>query len=394
MDGDRGGTSGDLVEILRDGRTRTRTELAAMTGQTRATISQRLDPLQRLGLVGTAQAQASTGGRPSAAYEFKPEARVVLVADLGVRHATLALTDLAGTPIATTVIDIQIADGPDVVMPEVVAAMDQLVASVGSGRTVAGVGVGIPGPVEHSTGRPTSPPIMPGWDRYDIVEALSAHYGARIFVDNDANLGALGEQTVAYPDLDELLYIRVASGVGAGIITGGRLVHGVQGAAGDLGHVFSQAAAGRQCRCGNTGCVETVAGGIGIAQLLSEAGVRADNADDVTELARAGDLEAIRALRLAGQALGEVLATCIALLNPRLIALGGELATAGESLISGVRQVVFARTLPLASRDLEVVLAKGGALGGAIGAARLVLDNVLDADSINAEVAALAAPVG
>lgn len=385
MNGRRGTSAGDLLGILRGG-PRTRTELAMLTAQTRATVSQRLDALELIGLVGLAANQASTGGRPSATYEFRAGAGVILAVDLGVQHATVAVADLAGQPLATKSYPIRISDGPQRIIPFVAERLDALLADLTWSGPIAGVGVGIPGPVEHSTGRPTSPPIMPGWDRYDIMGTLRQHYRAPVLVDNDANILALGERRLFYPDFGDLIVVKVGSGVGAGIICGGNLVRGTLGAAGDLGHVYSPQADGLRCRCGNIGCVEAVAGGIGIADSLG-LGPGAV-ASDVADLARAGDLRAIGALRRAGHALGEVLATCIALLNPRAVVLAGDLATVGESLIAGVRQAVFARSLPLASRDLQVVLARSGELGGVIGATQLMLDAVLAPDYVDQLVAA------
>ncbi len=380
----------DLINLLRDGKRHTRSELAGRTGRSIATISQQLQTLEKFGIVARAEGLHRTGGRPANTYVFVPTVGAILAVDLGVRHATLAVTDLTGNPLKTATYPIDIADGPDIILPDVIRKLDELVQSVDMTGRVAGVGMGIPGPVEQSTGRPSTPPIMPGWDHYDIVDSLSRHYSAPAFVDNDANLLAVGERRSVYPEVDDLIYVKVASGVGSGVITGGALIHGAQGAAGDLGHVFSALAHDRQCRCGNVGCVETVAGGIGVAKVLSEAGIPAHNAGDVAMLARSGNLDAIRALRVAGLALGEVLSTCIAILNPRLIVLGGELATAGESLIAGVRQVVFTRTLPLAGQDLQVVTARSGDLGGVIGAAHLVIERVFEPHYLDQQLTELA----
>jgi len=161
-------------------------------------------------------------------------------------------------------------------------------------------------------------------------------------------------------------------------------VHGAEGAAGDIGHVYTPLAEDLPCRCGNTGCLEALAGGLSIAHQLRELGLAAEGAPDVAALARSGNIEAIRALRESGRAIGSVLATCIALLNPRVIALGGELSTVGEALLAGVRESVYRRTLPLAAQHLRVVPARSGRLGGARGAARLVLDTVFDPAALDA----------
>jgi predicted NBD/HSP70 family sugar kinase len=374
------GSAGEIVSILRDGQPRTKSELAALTGQARSTISQRLDRLTRAGLVGTRDLLASTGGRPSAAYEFLSDSQLVLVVDLGARHATMALTNLLGDVRAHRRVDLRIDAGPEVVLATAIDQLEELLNLQPKRLPLIGVGVGLPGPVEHSTGRPMSPPIMPGWSGYDVVGRLHAHFGVPVYVDNDANLLALGERTLAWPDIDDLIYVKVATGVGAGVIAGGELVRGAQGVAGDIGHVYIPAAEGRDCRCGNTGCVETIAGGLSLAAQLSELGLPARDATDVAALTRAGNLEAIRAVREAGRAIGSVLATCIAILNPRVIALGGELAAVGEPLIAGIRESIYARALPLASQHLRVVTARSGELGGVIGAANMVLAFVLNPD--------------
>ncbi len=385
------GTAGGILGILRDGRPRTKTELAVLTDQARSTVGQRLDALMAAGLVAETASPASTGGRPSAAYEFQGRSQTVLVAELGARHATFAVTNLLGEVLAeVTDDDLRIDSGPRAIMPRVVDRLEQLSASLGHPR-VAGIGVGLPGPVEHASGRPKSPPIMPGWDGYDVVGTLRDRFGAPVLVDNDANLLALGEHTLAWPDVADLIYVKVATGVGAGILVSGELVRGAEGAAGDIGHVYTPLAQDRPCRCGNTGCLEALAGGLSIAQHLTELGFPADGAPDVAALARGGNLEAIRALRESGRAIGSVLATCIALLNPRVIVLGGELALVGEALLAGVRESVYRRTLPLASQHLRVVPAKSGRLGGALGAAQLVLDSLFDPEVFDESLAQVAA---
>lgn len=370
-------TAGEILEVFRDGQPRTKSELAALTGQSRFTIAQRLETLIAAKLIGEATVQTSTGGRPSAAYTFRGDSQYVLVAELGVRHATYAVTDLSGTVIDHITESIHIDEGPASVMSLVIRALERMVADLPP-APIAGIGVGLPGPVHHDTGRLASPPIMPGWDGFDVKGALGDRFGAPTLIDNDANLLALGERMLVWPEVDDLIYVKVASGVGAGLLVSGQLAHGTQGAAGDIGHVYTPMADGLACRCGNTGCLETVAGGLNIAQALTEKGLRADGAPGVAALAAAGNLDAIRALRDAGRAIGEVLSTCVALLNPGVIVLGGSLATHSEVLITGVREVVYRRMLPLASQNLKIEQARSGHLAGAVGAASLVLDSILE----------------
>ena len=378
------GTAGEVLGILRDGEPRTKTDLAHLTGQARTTIAQRLGLLVGAGLVRITEAPAATGGRPSKAYEFIRDNQVVLVAELGARHGTFVATNLVGEVLAERGDPtIRVDAGPSEVLRTVVRSLQDLHAEVG-GKRIAGIGVGLPGPVEQVSGRPTSPPIMPGWDGFDVAGELRGRFRSPVVVDNDANLLALGERVLAHPGVDDLIYVKVATGVGAGLVVGGRLVHGAEGAAGDIGHVYTEAARDLVCRCGNVGCLEAVAGGLSIAQRLTALGINADGATDVAELARQGNLDAIRSLREAGRAIGTVLATCISLLNPRVIAIGGELAMVGEALIAGVRETIYQRTLPLASQYLRVIPAQGGRLGGAIGAAHQVLDAVFNPAVVDA----------
>lgn len=379
------GSAGEILEILRDGTPRTRRELALLTGQARTTVSQRLAVLAGAGLVRETDETAATGGRPSAAYAFRGDDLLVLAVDLGAHHATYALTDLFGEVLEHTTDAIAISDGPDVVMALVLDRLEELRSRPGMGtRRVLAVGIGLPGPVDQDTGRPTSPPIMPGWDGYDVRRALGERYGCPVFVDNDANVLALGERAVAWPGVDDLVFVKVATGIGAGIVSGGRLLHGAEGAAGDLGHVYSAAADGRPCRCGNRGCLESIAGGLSIAATLTERGVPAASPRDIVDLVRAGNIDSVQALRQAGRALGDVLATCTALLNPRVIVLGGEIVEVGEPLLAGVRESVYARALPLASRDLRVAVAQSGELGGVVGAARLAIDAIFSPEHLDA----------
>lgn len=378
------GSAGQILDILRDGRAWTRRELADLTGQARTTIAQRLDVLLTAGLVRERSEASATGGRPSAAFEFNGAAKVVLAVDLGANHATYAVTDLHGTVLAHATDAVQISEGPVVVMNLVFQRLDELRREADVlHRQVMAAGVGLPGPVDQGSGRPTSPPIMPGWDGYDVRRIVSERFACPVFVDNDANVLALGEKAIAWAGISDMIFVKVATGIGAGIISGGRLLHGAEGAAGDIGHVHCAVAGERACRCGNRGCLESLAGGMSIAATLTSLGVPASSPRDIVELVRAGNLEAVHALREAGRALGDVLAACTALLNPRVIIIGGEIVEVGEPLLAGVRESVYSRALPLASRNLRVAVAKAGALGGVIGAAHLAIDSVLSPEHLS-----------
>jgi predicted NBD/HSP70 family sugar kinase len=375
--------AGVLLRLLLDGRPRTRAELIELSGLARSTVAGRVDALLASGLVVPSGEAASTGGRPPARFAFNPSARVVLAADAGATHLTVGLTDLSGRVLGSTTAALDIAEGPDRVLGAIASSGRDLLGRAGrAAADLAGTGVGLPGPVEHSTGRPNHPPIMPGWDEYDVVGHLTAELGGRVLVDNDVNIMALGEYATAYADARHLMFVKVATGIGAGIISDGRLHRGAQGAAGDLGHVQTPSGSDVVCRCGNTGCLEAIASAAAVAERLRAQGIEAAGSADVVGLVRAGNVAATNAVRQAGREIGAVLAACVSLLNPSVIVIGGSLAQAGDSLLAGVREVVYGRSLPLATTDLRIVTSRTGADAGVIGAATMVIQHVLSGAQI------------
>ena len=382
----RPGGLGATLQLLRDGRPRTRAELAHISGQARSTVAMRVDQLLSSGLVAPTGEAASTGGRPPATFAFNPSARVVVAVDLGATHARVAVTDLAATVLAEHLEVISIGDGPGPVLSRVTAvAAGLLERSNRSRHEVVGIGIGLPGPVDHDTGRPTNPPIMPGWDGADVTAQLRQHLGeVPVLVDNDVNIMALGEHATAFRDVDHLLFVKVATGIGAGIISDGSIRRGAHGAAGDLGHVQVPGGSDVVCRCGNTGCLEALASGRAIAAELTAAGIAASSSADVVALVRAGDLTATAAVREAGRALGGVLAACVSMLNPSVIVVGGAVAEAGEHLLAGTREVVYRRSLPLATQHLRILTSRTGGRAGIIGASTLAIEHVLAGDALEA----------
>ena len=377
--------AGDMFQMLRDGQPRTRADLATATGQARSTIAARIDLLMSAGLIAPAGEATSTGGRPPATFAFNPRAKVVLAVDLGATHARIALTDLASQVLAETNAPLAIADGPRAVLGWVVENGDKLLATAERGESeLAGVGVGLPGPVEHSTGHPIMPPIMPAWDDVDVPGILRRHFDVPVLVDNDVNIMALGEHRAAWQTVDNLLFVKVATGIGSGIIADSALRRGAQGAAGDLGHVAVAGAGDAPCRCGNHGCLEAIASGQAVADRLAAQGLDARRSADVVQLVRSGDLTASAAVRQAGRDIGTVLAACVSMLNPSVIVIGGILAEAGEHLIAGIREVVYRRSLPLATQHLRIVTSQTRGEAGVLGASAMAVDHVLSPASIDA----------
>ncbi|WP_350000778.1 ROK family transcriptional regulator [Pseudarthrobacter sp. WHRI 8279] len=382
------GRAGDIFQLLRDGKARTRAELAGTTGLARSTVAARIDALIASGLVGPAGEATSSGGRPPSRFAFNPAARVVLAVDIGATHVALAVTDLGGSVLAERRMDQQVADGPEKVLGLVVREAAKLLASASRGvPDLAGVGIGLPGPVEHDTGRPVTPPIMPGWDGFDVVRFVQRSLPVPVLVDNDVNIMALGERTAHWPDHDNFIFVKVATGIGAGIISSGELQRGANGTAGDLGHVRVPRGDDVLCRCGNHGCLEALASGPAIAAALRNEGLEAAKGADVVSLVAHGSQQAIQALRQAGRDVGDVLATVVNLLNPSVIVIGGSIGDSGEHLVAGVREVVYRRSLPLATSQLRIGLSHAGDKAAILGASQLVTRHVLSPAVIEATLA-------
>lgn len=380
--------AGDLLAILRSGEPRTRTELMQLTGLARSTVSQRLDALLDQRWIIPAGDAISSGGRPAVAFTFNAGARVVLAADLGATHSRIAVTDLTTQVLAERSQDIAITQGPEHVLDWLVEEFGSLLAEAGHTLAdVCGVGVGLPGPVEHTTGLPVNPPIMPGWDGFDVPGWLEPKLGAPVLVDNDVNIMSLGEHWAVSPEVEHLLFVKIGTGIGCGIITEHRLHRGAQGAAGDIGHIQVAAAAARVCRCGNTGCLEAVAGGAAIAEQLRDLGEDAVDSRGVVALVRTGSPAAIRMIRQAGRDIGDVLASLVNFFNPSSIVIGGDLSDAGEHLLAGVRELIYSRSLPLATQHLSIRVRRLGDRAGVIGASVMAIEHVLNPSAVDRSVA-------
>ena len=384
--------TGELFDLLRDGRPWTRAQLAEATGLARSTITARIDTLMRLGLVAPFGGARSTGGRPPALFALNPTAKLVVGVDIGATHASAALTDLNGSILGELDARIAVADGPEAVLSWVVESVrDLLETSERPVGDLAAIGIGLPGPVEHSTGRPINPPIMPGWDRFDVPGHLQETYPVPVLVDNDVNIMALGERRGHLRDVDDLVLIKVATGIGAGIVSGGVLQRGAQGTAGDLGHVRVPGADDVLCRCGNSGCLEAVAAGPALAAAVRAQGEAAETGGDVVELVRSGSQVAMAVVRQAGRDIGEVVATMVNLINPSVVVIGGQVAGAGEHLLAGIRESVYQRSLPLATEHLRIVTSRAGGEAAVLGASALAIEHVLSPDVVEAASEALAA---
>ncbi|MQA96584.1 MAG: ROK family protein [Streptosporangiales bacterium] len=378
--------AGQLLELIRTGQAGTRAELVRLSGFARSTVAQRIEALLRAGLIVSTGGADSTGGRPAETFAFNRTAGVLLGADIGGSHTRIAVTDLGGEVLAEDEADLDVADGPKRVLGWVRRRFTRLLRHVGrEPADVHGLGVGVPGPVESGTGRLVSPPIMPDWDGVVVPGWFAGDYAAPVVVDRDVNIMALGELRAGGHDATDMVVVKVGIGLGCGLITGGRIYRGAQGAAGDLGHLHR--GGDEPCRCGQTGCLEATAAGWAIRRRLNQHGYEVNTSADIVRLARSGDHRTVRLIRQAGRLIGESLADVVGLFNPAIIVVGGNLAGAREPLLAGIREVVYRRSQLLASRDLRIVPSTLGHRAGTIGAAMLVHDHLYDPHRVSTALA-------
>ena len=375
---------GSVLRLIRDGEAVTRADLARRTGLARSTVAQRVDALLAHELVYEAGDSASTGGRPPTVLAFNNDAGVVLAADLGATHSRLAVSDLSAKPLAERPLEVDIAAGPDAVLARVDESFAAMLESIDRKPSdVRGIGVGVPGPVAFALGAPVNPPIMPGWDGFAIPAWFADRYEAPVLVDNDVNIMALGEHWTHWRETEHLLFVKVGTGIGSGLVAGRAIHRGAQGAAGDIGHISVPGHDDVICSCGNVGCLEAVAGGRALAARLTQLGLEAHDTRDVVRLVRGGDPRAVQMVREAGRSLGLVLSACVNFFNPAVIVVGGDLSEAHVQLLAGVREVTFQRSLPLATQQLITVPSRLGDRAGVIGAAIMVIEHVLAPEAID-----------
>jgi predicted NBD/HSP70 family sugar kinase len=366
-----------------------RAEIARATGLARSTVSQRIEALLHLGLVVEEGDARSTGGRPATRLRLNRTGGVVLAADLGANHDRLSVSDLAGNVLAEQTGRRAIAEGPQLILGWVRDSFLAQLERLGIGvDQVIGVGIGVPGPVEFAAGRAVNPPIMPGWHGFSIPAFFAdAFPGVDVLIDNDVNIMAVGEYNAYWrQSVSDLIFVKIATGIGAGIISNGQLQRGAQGAAGDIGHIRASEHLDLICPCGNAGCIEAVASGSALARRLHALGQDTSTARDVVALVQNGNPDAVRLVREAGRLLGEVLAHAVNLLNPSVLVIGGDLAKAQQQLFAGIREAVYRRSSSLATGHLQIMRTRLGDRAGVIGAAALVLDQRLSPEAINRRV--------
>ena len=382
-----------LLRLLRDNGPISRAELGETVQLSRSKLAVELDWLIETGLVEALGLAPSRGGRRSAIVGLSSELRYLGI-DIGATSVDVAVTDGRLNVLEQVSEPIDVRHGPDAVLAVVIDLVGKLRAS-GNAVDICGAGVGVPGPVSFRDGVPVAPPIMPGWNQFPVRTVLSQHLGCPVLVDNDANIMALGEMHAGLAHtVQDLLFVKVGTGVGCGIIVEGSVYRGASGSAGDIGHIRVDDD-GPVCSCGNVGCLEAHFSGSALARngtelarsgrsdVLAERYAEAGEitAADVAAAASGGDQQAVELVRDGGRRLGLLLAGLVSFFNPGMVVIGGEVAAGlGHPFLAEIRSVVYRRSLPLATGNLPIGLSELGPQAGVIGAARMISDSVLSHD--------------
>ncbi|MFF7081534.1 ROK family transcriptional regulator [Streptomyces lavendulae] len=366
-----------VVRAVRLAGSLTQAEIARTTGLSAATVSNIVRELKEGGTVEVTD--TSAGGRRARSVSLSGDAGIVIGVDFGHTHLRVAVGNLAHQVLAEETepldVDASWVDGFD----RAEALVGRLIEGVGVGRDkVIGVGLGVPGPIDVESGTLGSTAILPGWAGINPRRELSQRLGVPVYVDNDANLGALGELVWGSGrGVKDLAYIKVASGVGAGLVINGQIYRGPGGTAGEIGHITLDES-GPVCRCGNRGCLETFAAARYVLPLLQGSHGPELTMERVVELAREGDPGCRRVISDVGRHVGSGVASLCNLLNPSRVVLGGSLAEAGELVLAPIRESVGRYAIPSAARQLSVLTGSLGGRAEVLGALALVLSEMGD----------------
>ncbi|OGO10903.1 MAG: hypothetical protein A2032_00605 [Chloroflexi bacterium RBG_19FT_COMBO_49_13] len=381
-----------LVDLIRKYGEFSKSDLVAFTEYSRTKITSCIDSLLEKNIIVANTITGYTGGRRSKEFSLNGNFGLVAGIDIGATSIDLAIADFSGKLLVRYSEPASVKDGPIRILGRVCSLLENLIQEGGlSLKKLNGIGIGVPGPVDFPVGSLVSPPIMPGWDRYPIIQTVQQWFpSSNVVVDNDVNVMALGEiYQGAGKGVDNLIFVKIGTGIGAGIICEGKIYRGSSGCAGDIGHIGVDKN-GPLCHCGNKGCLEAVAAGPAIAGRSLAAAQAGKSpilmkyyenngnvlrAEDVGNASREGDALAIEIIRESGQFVGDVLAGLVNFYNPGMIVIGGGVSNLGDLLLSSIRQSVLRRSLPLATRDLLIVFSEIGTDAGVIGAINLAMDN-------------------
>ncbi|UGS27656.1 ROK family protein [Microbacterium resistens] len=371
--------SGVVLGLIRSGAATTRRDLLDALGWSRVTLERRLEELLSAGLIVHAGSRASGGGRPREEFAVDKDRGLVLAIDIGSSHTRVAITDLHGAVLVEDEADIGLFDGPEEIFSWSRQVFEFLLRGLGRPVSdVLGVGIGVPGPVDPTTGRLGSPQLDPRWDDVRVVDYLTElSDDVIVAVDRDVNILALGEARFGWPEYRDLVVVKSGIGLGCAFVLDGGIVRGSRGGAGQLSAPLRARLSDPLRR------LETVASGGTIRDDLSASGIRVRTSAEIVALAADGDAEVQRLIREAGETIGYALADVVGLLNPSAVVIGGNLAEAGDLYVGAIRRSLFGSAHAYSRQGLVVERARLAEKAGVRGGSALALDALFAPDRIS-----------
>ena len=384
-------TESEIIRALRMQGRISRNEVSRITGWSKAKTSQEVRSLVEKGYLVQVGEGASEGGRKPRLLRINNQLGYIAGIDIGATSLEVALADVTGLTLQQCAEPTDVHLNPEMVLGRCSELLAELINQQGgTADQILGIGVGVPGPVDFARGVLVAPPLMPGWENFPIRDFFKKTFiSAFVVVDNDVNIMALGELRAGDgAGVDHFIFVKIGTGIGAGIISNGRIHRGNDGSAGDIGHICIDKT-GPLCACGNIGCLEAMAAGPAIVSRAMEAArngssptlsqMRESNGgflrpEDVNAACREGDQAALDVIRESGKMIGDVLASLVNFFNPSHIFIGGGISNFGNHLLVAIRQAVLQRSLPLATTHLSIKFSRMGSKAGIIGAISLALD--------------------
>ncbi len=387
-----------VLRLIWEQRSISRAEIAQRANLSRSTVSEIVSMLLMTTLVAEAGVGESRGGRRPIVLKFQDDACVILGVDMGATHVAVVLTDLRGRVLAAAQRDHPVRTDPAGTRAMIAKLCESCLSESGVGRDrLLGIGVAVPSPIDPRYPDRLSALAMPLWEGRHGLDELGTQFGVPVLVDNDANLGALAERWWgAARGLDDFAFIKVATGIGSGHFIGGQIYRGANGVAGEIGHLTIDTH-GKQCVCGNRGCLVTYVGSHALIERAKELAPsfpasalnRAEpTATDIENAALAGDPLAVQMMFEVAEYLGIAVAGMLNLMNPAAVIFGGGLARLKEQLLVPLRQTVMGRTFVGAVAASQIKTSELEPRGVALGAATLVLDAALHDPSLFPTVSA------
>lgn len=386
-----------IFQIIKDIGPLSRTEIVEKTGLSKSTVSIHTKKLLEMGLIKEEEEKSSGVGRRRKMLKFAKNNGYSIGIDLGATSLNVALCNLDAEIIDYLGEKISVNSGPEIIMSRVNKYIEDLTKKHDVNKDkIFGIGMGVPGPVEFSTGRPVSPPIMPGWHYTPLKEMLQEKYECPAFIDNDVNVMAVGEKHAGLgQNIKNFIFIKVGTGIGAGIVCEGKLYRGSKGCAGDIGHVEVEGEK-ELCPCGNRGCLEVVAAGPAMAKRAKQSARKRESellfsileekgditAKDVGNALAKNDQEAKKIVKESGLKIGKVASKLVNFYNPSLIVVGGGVANIGEYFISSIKEEILRHSTSLAVRDLDINKSEKNDEVAMIGAAAMAINEIYSHDNV------------